>query len=364
MQPPPRPTACAWMASGMKRRVLLASLAACGHAWSAPVGPALDRPAVAAHAPSRAVLLGAALAGTRWVAVGERGLAVVSDDRGQTWRQAQVPVSVTLTAVAFADAQRGYATGHGGTVLGSSDGGLTWARLLDGRAIASMMREAAERSADESRRKAAERMLADGPDKPLLDLVVTSPTEAFAVGAYGLALATSDGGKTWSLASELLENPKGLHLYAVRRRDRVVVIAGEQGLLLRSENGGRSFRRLATPYQGSFFTLELPSETEIVTAGMRGNVWRSADAGGSWQQLPLPWPAAVTGSSLRADGSFILASQAGQLIAGTGASLEVLTFPPLPPLTGVLPVPGEKLLALSLQGVHVLSSVAASGNAK
>ncbi len=350
----------------MKRRALLASLATCGHAWSIPVGPALDRPAVTAHAPSHAVLLGAALAGTRWVAVGERGLALVSDDRGRSWRQAQVPVSVTLTAVAFADALRGYATAHGGTVLGSSDGGLTWTRLLDGRAIASMMREAAARSGDESRRKVAERMTADGPDKPLLDLVVSSPTEAFVVGAYGLALSTSDAGKTWSLASDLLENPKGHHLYAVRRRDRVVVIAGEQGLLLRSEDGGRSFRRLASPYQGSFFTLELPSATDIVTAGMRGNVWRSADAGGSWHRLPLPSPspAAITGSSLRPDGSFILASQAGQLIAGTGTSLEELTFPPLPPLTGVLSVPGDKLLALSLQGVHVLSSVGAPGSAK
>jgi photosystem II stability/assembly factor-like uncharacterized protein len=346
----------------MKRRALLASLATCGQAWSIPVGPALDRPAVAARAPSHAVLLGAALAGTRCVAVGERGLALVSDDRGQHWRQAQVPVSVTLTAVAFADAQRGYATGHGGTVLGSGDGGLTWTRLLDGRTIASTMREAAARSGDESRRKAAERMLADGPDKPLLDLVVSGPTEAFVVGAYGLALATNDGGKTWS--SELLENPKSLHLYAVRRRDRVVVIAGEQGLLLRSENGGRSFRRLASPYQGSFFTLELPSATDIVTAGMRGNVWRSADAGGSWHQLPLPSPAAITGSSLRPDGSFILASQAGQLIAGAGDSLETLAFPALPPLTGVLPVARGTLLALSLQGVHVLSSVGAPGSAR
>lgn len=348
----------------MKRRALLASLVTCGHAWSVPVGPALDRPAVTSYAPSHAVLLGAALAGKRWVAVGERGLALVSDDRGQTWRQAQVPVSVTLTAVAFADAQRGYATGHGGTVLGSNDGGLTWTRLLDGRAIAATMREAAERSGDESRRKAAERMTADGPDKPLLDLVVSSPTEAFVVGAYGVALTTSDGGKTWSLASDLLDNPKSLHLYAVRRRDLVVVIAGEQGLLLRSENGGRSFRRLAPPYRGSFFTLELPSATEIVTAGMRGNVWRSTDAGGKWHQLPLPSPAAITGSSLRPDGSFILVSQAGQLIAGTGDSLEVLPFPALPLLTAVLPIPDNKLLALSLQGVHVLSSVGAAGNAK
>jgi photosystem II stability/assembly factor-like uncharacterized protein len=343
----------------IKRRALLASLAACGSAWSAPVGPALDRPAVAVHAPSHAVLLGAALAGPRWVAVGERGLAIVSDNRGERWRQARVPVSVTLTAVAFADGQRGYATGHGGTVLGTGDGGLSWTRLLDGRVIARMMLDAATRSGDAAQRKAADRMVADGPDKPLLDLVVTSPTEVFVVGAYGMALATSDGGKTWSLASGLMDNPKGLHLYAVRRRGPVLVIAGEQGLLLRSEDAGRSFRRLAAPYQGSFFTVELPSERDIVTAGMRGNVWRSGDAGGSWQQLPLPWPAAITGSSLRPDGSFVLASQAGQLFAGAGASLEALQFPALPPLTGVLPVPGEALLALSLQGLHVLSSAPA-----
>ena len=319
---------------------------------------------MAVQAPSHAVLLGAALAGTRWVAVGERGLAVTSDDRGGTWRQARVPVSVTLTAVAFADSQRGYATGHGGTVLGTSDGGLTWTRLLDGRAIAAMMQEAATRSGDAAQLKAAERMVADGPDKPLLDLVVSSPSEAFVVGAYGMALDTSDGGKTWTLRSALLDNPKGLHLYAVRRRDKVIAIAGEQGLFLRSDDGGHSFRKLAVPYPGSFFTLELPSANEIITAGMRGNVWRSADAGNSWQQLSLPSPAAITGSSLRQDGSVVLASQAGQLLSSSGTSLDVLKFPPLPPLTNVLSLPGEALLALSVQGVHLLPSVATGRNTK
>jgi len=95
---------------------------------------------------------------------------------------------------------------------------------------------------------------------------------------------------------------------------------------------------------------------------MRGNVWRSTDAGANWHQLPAPGPAAITGSSLQPDGSFILASQAGQLIAGTGTSLEALKLAPLPPLTSILPVPGGQMLALSVQGVHVLPSVAASGN--
>jgi photosystem II stability/assembly factor-like uncharacterized protein len=346
----------------MKRRTLLLSLASCASAWSAPVGPALDRRALAVQAPSRAVLLGAALAGERLVAVGERGLVVVSDDRGRAWRQAQVPVSVTLTAIAFADDRRGYATGHGGTVLGTTDGGLSWTRLLDGRAIATMMQDAAVRGGDAAQREAADRMVADGPDKPLLDLIVSGASEVFVVGAYGMALATADGGNTWSVQSGRLDNPKGSHLYAVRRRGPVVAIAGEQGLLLRSDDGGRSFRRLTVPYQGSFFTLELPSEREIVTAGLRGNVWRSADAGSTWQQLSSPSSAAIVASTLRPDGSFVLASQAGQLISSTGASLEALKLPPLPPLTGVLALPGEALLALSMEGPHLLPSLAASRN--
>ena len=43
-----------------------------------------------------------------------------SDDEAQHWKQADAPVSVTLTAVKFADKDFGYAIGHGGTVLGTA----------------------------------------------------------------------------------------------------------------------------------------------------------------------------------------------------------------------------------------------------
>ncbi|MEJ8814686.1 YCF48-related protein [Variovorax ureilyticus] len=339
----------------MHRRALLATLASFGTAWAAPVGSALDRPAVAVQSPSRSVFLGAALAGGRWVAVGERGLVVLSDDAGRSWKQAQVPVSVTLTAVAFADDRHGFATGHGGTVLATEDGGATWARRLDGRDIAALVQQDAMRGSDVNLQKAAQRLVADGPDKPLLDLIVASPSEVFVVGAFGLALDTIDGGKTWSLRSGRLDNAGNLHLYAARRRGQAVAIAGEQGLLLWSDDAGASFRRVAVPYQGSFFALELPGPDEIVVAGMRGNVWHSADAGGSWHPVRVPSPAAITGSALRPDGGYILASQAGQLLAGTGDALAALQAPPLPPLTGVVPVGGQALLALSVEGVHLVS---------
>ena len=80
----------------------------------------LERSALPSAKAERAVLLGLARAGQRLVAVGERGIVLLSDDNGQRWRQAQVPVSVSLTAVQFVDDRRGWAVGHLGVVLHSS----------------------------------------------------------------------------------------------------------------------------------------------------------------------------------------------------------------------------------------------------
>jgi photosystem II stability/assembly factor-like uncharacterized protein len=64
-----------------------------------------------------AYLTGIARAGKRLVAVGERGIVVLSDDDGATWRQASVPVSVTLAAVQFPTPTQGWVVGHYGVVL-------------------------------------------------------------------------------------------------------------------------------------------------------------------------------------------------------------------------------------------------------
>ena len=59
------------------------------------------------------------------VAVGERGHILLSND-AITWRQANVPVRTTLTAVYFVDESHGWAVGHDATILFSQDGGENW----------------------------------------------------------------------------------------------------------------------------------------------------------------------------------------------------------------------------------------------
>lgn len=340
---------------------LLASFLAAGATLAsgpaAVVASAWERPAVAARQPERAVLLGAVQAGPRIVAVGERGLVVTSDYRGTRWVQSPTPTSVTLTALRFADVQHGYAVGHAGTVLASADAGRTWVRRLDGASLARIELQAARAGGDARAIKASERLVADGPDKPLLDVLVVDERRLLVVGAYGIALASDDGGATWTSWRARLDNPKEHHLYAARRLGQRIVIVGEQGLLLQSLDGGASFQRVKTPYAGSWFTVELPSDTGIVVAGLRGNVWRSDDLGTSWVQLPTPSPASVVASARRPDGSLIFADQAGRVLAAPPAAagaLQPLAGAPLPPVTGVLPLADGAVLALSIQGVHRL----------
>lgn len=328
------------------------ALSAVAHA--APVADALARPALKVREPSRTVLLGAASCGNRLLAVGERGVIVSSDDAGKSWKQAQVPVSVTLTAVRCIDAQMAYAVGHGATVLASTDGGQTWTARLDGKRAAHLVQQAAQSSSDPRAQQDAARLVEEGPDKPLLDLHFFDAKRGLVVGAYGLAFATEDGGQSWTSWIHRLPNPKGSHLYSLRAQGDSVVVAGEQGLVLRSNDGGRQFQRLQLPYQGSFFTAELPAPNEIVVAGLRGNIWRSTDAGASWAQVPSPMPVSVIASAQLPSGQLLLANQGGLILQLSGANLVPLKTPTLPPLNALQPSASGGMVALSIQGAIAL----------
>jgi photosystem II stability/assembly factor-like uncharacterized protein len=325
----------------------------------APVGDALHRPAIRTNQAAHTVLLGAARADQRLVVVGERGIVILSDDQGESWRQVETPVSVTLTGVQFADARHGFIVGHGGTVLATDDGGEHWRRRLDGRRGAQLALEAAEASGHKRAIRAAKLLVADGPDKPLLDLLVINPRRVLVVGAYGLAFYSEDAGQTWRSWIERFNNPGGLHLYAIRRRGERILVVGEQGLARLSEDAGKRFVSLPIPYQGSLFTAELPSEQDVLVAGLRGNIWHSKDAGANWQQLTLPIPASINASTLREDGTLVLVNQAGMVLRGSTASLAPMALPHLPPLSGVLEKPDGGLLLLSINGLESVEDGAA-----
>lgn len=343
----------------MRLRLALAivCLSAFGVVHAAPIADALERPALISAHPQQVVLMAAATAGNRLVAVGERGIVIWSDTSGADWHQAQVPVSVTLTSVHFVDSQRGWAAGHAGVVLASQDGGQTWEKQLDGHVAARLMLEDAESRKDAVALKEAERLVSDGADKPFLDLHFFDAERGIVVGASNLAFATSDGGHTWNPISNRIENPRALHLYSLSVKGDVLLIAGEEGVVFKSDDAGHTFRRFMTPYKGSFFTCELLSSGEMLVAGLRGNVWRSSDDGANWAQLKSPASVSFTASAVLGDQEIVLANQAGQLFFLRDNKLQQLPASPLPAPAGLLSLNDGRLLALTMRGAIPVSAV-------
>jgi len=276
--------------------------------------PLLDQPALLSARAQRAVLLDITRAGERLIAVGERGIILLSDDSGVNWRQASVPATVSLTSVQFVDADHGWAVGHLGVVLHSADGGETWQKQLDGIEAAELALASAERVGDARLLRAAQWLVADGPDKPFLDLYFSDRQHGYIVGAYGLILRTADGGASWQSWIRHVENPDGLNLYAIRAQGDQLFIAGERGLLLRSGDDGRSFQALESPYDGSFFGLLASRGGGLLAYGLRGNAWWSNDRGDSWRQLDTGVKSALADGLELSDGRLVLASQSGELL--------------------------------------------------
>ena len=327
-------------------------------AQAASIQGVFDRPAPRLREPGRASVIAIVRAGKRVVALGERGAVLLSDDEGLHWRQAEVPVSLTLTAAMFTTPNEGWAVGHGGVVLHTSDQGEHWSIQLDGRQVAgnalASAKERARAGSETSQRllARAQQLIDDGPDKPLLDICFSSSTKGYVVGAYGLMLETSDGGRTWAYLGDRLDNPKSLHLNAVRCEEAAIVVAGEQGLLLRSTDGGASFTRMNSPYRGSFFGLAVESPASMTVAGLRGNAFHTSDAGATWQRLDLATQANVTVLSPQHDDRWLMVTQAGDvfLSADRGRSFQRSAVPQVPRASSALLVTDGTLLIGSPAG--------------
>jgi photosystem II stability/assembly factor-like uncharacterized protein len=281
---------------------------------------------------------------------------LLSDDGGARWRQAAVPVQVSLTAVRFIDPRTGWAVGHLGVILKTDDGGEHWTRQLDGVAAAERMVAAAAASTDERGKKLAARFAEDGPDKPFFDIDFADVQRGVAVGAYGLAFATADGGSTWTPLTSRLPNPKGLHLYTVRWTGGNIVIAGEQGLLMKSADAGASFVTLPSPYKGSWFGLIAARSGTLIAFGLRGKLFRSADGGASWHGVDSGVPVSLSAGIEAAPGTLALVSQNGDVLVSRddGASFQKLPAPaPAPlPATGLAEAADGRFILSSLRGLR------------
>ena len=277
--------------------------------------------------PGKIMIFGVARAGSTVVAVGIHGMVVLSADNGRSWEQSEdTPVTDTLTNIAFADAKHGWAIGHGGVVLHTIDGGRSWMKVLDGKAAAQLALDAVNAEPDTTKRpsdlKKAKRLAREGPDKPFLDVLpdTDNPDRALVVGAYNLAVRTSDGGKSWEWIGNRLANPRELHLYGIAGDENQIFLVGEQGLILKTSDEIANCEELSSPYDGTFFGLYKAARDTLVVFGLGGKAFWSIDRGENWQPVAIETTQSISAGIHLKNGNDLLATQGGQFFLSSDNS--------------------------------------------
>ena len=301
--------------------------------------------------------------GKNLIIVGPRGLVLSSDDDGKSWIQSLISVSSDLVAVQFHSNKLGWAVGHDGVIIHTADGGLNWVKQLDGYQTVSRIKEhydlegAGAASLPEPLRGELENMVADGADKPFLDVLFVSEAEGFAVGAFNLAMRTVDGGQTWTPIIEKTNNPDGYHLYGLAVAGGDIYLSGERGLLRRWDRDAQAFIAVEVPYEGSFFGVLGKGANILFAYGLQGNVYRSVDRGETWTLLDLPGQASITGATLLPDGRIVFVDLGGRALvtADDGASFIQLSGRRAMPYFDVAPVMDEKVLVVGRGGPDFVS---------
>lgn len=311
----------------MSRLLLLTMLLAC---WlgAAVADEAANEATDARIAPlaAHSLLLDATRAGPRLVAVGEYGHILLSDDDGANWRQAQhVPTRTTLTSVTFVDDKLGWAVGHGGQILHTTDGGEQWV-VQHGEM--------------------------NGVDS-LFSVWFENALHGMAVGPYGYALATGDGGKTWEqfYVADGEDGERHLnHVFA--GVDGRLYIAAEIGGVFLSDDRGVTWKLVQTPYEGSLWGGTARRDGSVIVVGMVGHALVSTDRGETWTELVTGTDQSLTDVDELDDGRVVLVGLGGAVSIGSPQlEFKAAIRPDRQFATSVLHA-GEQLLLFTQSGVH------------
>lgn len=273
----------------------------------------------------RSLLLDIVNTGRHLIAVGDRGAVIVSND-GRRWAQVQTPTRSALTAVHFPDPDHGWAVGHDAVILHTADGGRTWT-------LQNFEPEL---------------------EKPFLDVLFLDAQRGYAVGAYGLFYKTEDGGQTWSEVDTPIRENEWHFNSITRLNDGTLLIAGENGTLAVSTDGGVTWAAQPSPYESSFFGATARGEKGAVIFGLRGNVFVTDDIhGGQWHKVDTGSVASMFGGTQLEDGRVVLVGLNGNIMVSENGleRVELLRSNAGTPLSAAIGFGGE-VIAVGESGVQ------------
>jgi len=211
-----------------------------------------------------------------WLPATKKYTLFESADRGRTWREIFGPISIfppfqlhyltpdTVISYNFDIKSAGSAQNVYLIFYCSTDGGRTFAKSE----IAGVWNQLSPFDAE----------------NPLMNNhFFLNSRFGFIAGSDGNILRTTDGGQSWkNLSSGVADNLWDVCFLS----EKTGFVVGEFGRILKTENGGESWRKTATGTQETIYCIAFKNEREG-WAGTESGLRYTSDGGDSWQAVPL-----------------------------------------------------------------------------
>ncbi len=166
------------------------------------------------------------------------------------WIRASSNTKNNLNGITFPSDDLGFACGEGGTILKSSNYGADWEELL-----------------------------------PKVDSFITFTDIKFLSSNLGLVVSdggrifrTEDGGANWQNVLQL----QGENFFRIYLSGGATFVCGAKGLILKSNNGGYSFRRVNSNTSNLIFNIFFVNQSTGYAVGWNGTILKTSDAGENW----------------------------------------------------------------------------------
>jgi photosystem II stability/assembly factor-like uncharacterized protein len=220
-----------------------------------------------------------------------------------TWQNTQKgPADVDLSAVYFVEGKHGWVGGDNGYLKRTEDGGKTWAEQKT------------------------------NTDASINDIYFLNKTDGFLL-AGSVIRASKDGGKTWAINYEC--NPQefgatSAELYSIRfankkkgwavgslsvteKRRNETVERVLDSLLLRTEDGGQTWKRWRAPVTDELIHLDIAGEKRAWIVGANGVIIFTDSGGESWRLQRANTRATLYHVDFRNDKNGFVVGQRGAL---------------------------------------------------
>lgn len=201
-----------------------------------------------------------------WMA-GSRGVTLRTADGGRSWTHLSLPGDFTFSAIEFVDRFRGWLAGEFGAIFRTADGGQTW----------------------QKQKSPIEVSFASGASQNLFALLFTAPTVGYAFGLDGIVLKTDDGTR-WKIVrgrASAGDTNATHHLFAAAAFNGHISAVGERGTLLHLDSANQWRQADLRIPRISLNGIAFDRDGFGLAVGNRGLVLRTEDGGKTWKRQKI-----------------------------------------------------------------------------